>query len=85
MRFESFFFQTGGKIVFQLERDVRVLGGIFGYLDNRDVTHGKLFPFSRADQFLDPYCFIFKVCFGEVVHTVTQFGIQKVVGDHRVE
>ena len=62
-----------------------IFGGVLGDLGERYVAHAKLvFPF-RTDQLRDGDGFIFEIRFRQVVHPVTKFRVQQVVGDHRVE
>ena len=44
-----------------------------------------LFLSFRSDEFVDVDSFVAEIDFGKVVHVVTQFGLENVVGDHRVE
>ena len=75
------FFNSGAKKFLSL----RVTSASSAAYSARYVAHAKLvFPF-RADQLRDGDGFIFEIRFRQVVHPVTKFRVQQVVGDHRVE
>ena len=83
--FETFPFQFLLQFVFELQGDVGIFGGVGAHRFGGDLSHGELvFPF-RAYQFVDVNGFVVEVYFGEVVHVVPLFGLQQVMGDHRVE
>ena len=69
----------------QAEGDVGILTGVAEDLFGRKVTHGLL-PFAaRADQLVDVDGLVMQVDFGQVVHVVSQFRLQDIMGQHGVE
>ena len=73
------------EYVFQFERYVSVLTRVFIYFFGLEVAHVALFLSFRSDEFVNVDSFVAEIDFGKVVHVVTQFGLEDVVGDHRVE
>ena len=68
-----------------MQCDVGILSRIF--IDGRgwEVAHVFLLASLLADEFLDVDGLVFQIDLGEIVHVVSQFGLDEVVGYHRIE
>ena len=73
------------QYVFQLQGDIGILARVPIYIDRVKVAHILLVLSFRADEFFYFDGFVVQVDFGKVVHSVMQFGLEHIVGYHRVE
>ena len=79
------FHEQWAKVFHQLPRHVRIFGRVLTNVLHRHFTHRALPLTARPDERLDGDGAITEIGLGEVIHVVTQFGVEQVVGDHRVE
>ena len=73
------------QYVFQLQGDIGVLARVPIYISRGEVAHILLVLSFRTDKFFYLDGFVVQVDFGKVVHSVMQFGLEHIVGYHRVE
>ena len=83
-RLHTSLFQFRLKHVFQLQGDVGIFASILINVLRRQRPHRPLVLSLRSDEFVYVNGFIIEVHLGHVVHVVTQFGLDEVVGYHRV-
>ena len=73
------------QYVFQLQGDIGILARVPIYISRVEVAHVLLVLPFRSDKFFYLDGFVVQVDFGKVVHSVMQFGLEHIVGYHRVE
>ena len=72
------------KFVFQLQRDVSILASILIDEGRREVTH-RLLSFSFwTNQLIDMDSLIVQIHLSHIIHIVTKFWLDEIVGYHRV-
>ena len=71
--------------VLQLEGDVGVLAGVAVDFGGGEVAHALLSLAPRADELVDVDGAVVQVDFGQVVHVMSKFGLEHVVGEHGIE
>ena len=83
--FRPVFHEQWAEVFHQLPRYVRIFGRVLTNVLHRHFTHRALPLTARPDERLDGDGAITEIGLGEVIHVVTQLGVEQVVGDHRVE
>ena len=80
---ESELFDLRPQHLFQTQRHVGILGGVFGHPLQRNHVHSQL-PGSLADERSDRNRPVIEVAHRQRIHVVTRLGIEQVMEDHRI-
>ncbi len=73
------------QLVLQLQCDVRILGGIFIHLAWLQIAHALLAFSFRTDKFLYANRLVVEIRLRHVVHVVSRFRLDEIVGNHGVK
>ena len=74
----------GQQGVFELQRDVGILGSILCHALDGNQIHRQLLC-SATDKGLDFDGLVIQIAQGKLIHAMARFGVEQVVENHRVE
>ena len=77
-------FQFRLQLVLQLKGNVSILTGIFINEGRGEVTHGALVLSLGSNEFIDMDGLIVQIHLSHIVHVMTKFWLDEIVGYHRV-